>query len=592
MKENIKLNSIGTLKLTEKSTNTVILKKNLILKYSPHILALGLSGNIISSNIKLASWGDNYEESPSGSYYSMTEMECLDKDHKDTGNSSIVTLNVDTKNLTSLTSISFDFNVNKDNTYDLIGKNIQEFGLYFNDKLFSRIALDSDFIFEDWMEIDGEWEIITYNNMGEPFVCPEGEEVGDDSSSSSQSDPSSDSSDSSQSDPSSDSSDSSQSDPSSDSSDSSDSSTEDDPINESLKILASDGSSGDIFGNSVSIDGNYAVVGANRDESYIGSAYVFNVTTGSQLFKLTSSDGAGGDQLGISVSVSGNYAILGAHYDDDNGSNSGSAYIFNVTTGAQLFKLTPSDGASSDYFGDSVGIDGNYAVVGTKSDDDNGSESGSAYVFNVTTGAQLFKLTPSDGASYSWFGKSVSVSGNYAVIGAGYGSSIGSAYVFNVTTGAQLFKLTPSDGASSDGFGISVSVSGNYAVIGSPGDDDNGSNSGSAYVFNVTTGAQLFKLTPSDGESGDWFGNSVSVDGNYAVVGVYNSDDNGSNSGSAYVFNITTGAQLFKLTASDGAGGDLFGNSVDIDGNYAVIGSPSDDDNGSNSGSAYIFDIS
>jgi len=167
------LDAIGTLKLTERVSNQVLLRKNLILKFSPHILALGLSGNIIKTNIKVASWGDNYPESPSGSYYGMLDMECLDKNHIDTGNNSVLELDVTQKDLTSLTSISFDFNINNSNSSDLIGKNLQEFGLYFNDKIFSRIGLDTDFILEDWMEIDGEWEIIVFNNLGSPFECQE-----------------------------------------------------------------------------------------------------------------------------------------------------------------------------------------------------------------------------------------------------------------------------------------------------------------------------------------------------------------------------------------------------------------------------------
>ena len=91
-----------------------------------------------------------------------------------------------------------------------------------------------------------------------------------------------------------------------------------------------------------------------------------------ELAKLTASDGAADDQFGLSVGLSGNTAIVGAHMDDDNGVNSGSAYLFDVTSGSQLAKLTPSDGATYDTFGISVALSGNLAIVGAYGDDVNG----------------------------------------------------------------------------------------------------------------------------------------------------------------------------------------------------------------------------
>ena len=364
------------------------------------------------------------------------------------------------------------------------------------------------------------------------------------------------------------------------------------------KIVASDGAATDQFGISVAISGNYAIVGAYADDDNgtdSGSAYIFNVTTGAELHKLTASDGAAGDNFGYSVAISGNYAIVGAYADDDNGTDSGSAYIFNVTTGAQLHHLLASDGAASDRFGYSVAISGNYAIVGAYKDDDKGGESGSAYIFNVTTGAELHKLTASDGAGIDEFGRSVAISGNYAIVGAhnddDKGSNSGSAYIYNVQTGAELHKLLASDGVAYDNFGYSVAISGNYAIVGSYLDDDEGTDndSGSAYIFNVQTGTQIHKLLASDGAAADYFGRTVAISGNYAIVGAYYDDDKGSSSGSAYIFNVQSGTQLHKLTASDGAASDYFGISVTISGNYAIVGARFDDDNGSASGSAYIF---
>ncbi|MFT4709905.1 MAG: hypothetical protein ACI8Q9_001031, partial [Planctomycetota bacterium] len=326
------------------------------------------------------------------------------------------------------------------------------------------------------------------------------------------------------------------------------------------------------------------------------AAGVAQAGVGDQLAKLLASDGAAGDRFGDSVSISGTTAIVGADRDDDNGFNSGSAYLFDTVTGLQLAKLLPSDGAASDHFGISVSISGTTAIVGAYGDDDNGSASGSVYLFDTVTGLQLAKLLPSDGAAGDRFGFSVSISGTTAIVGAygdddnGSGSGSGSAFLFDTVTGLQIAKLLPSDGAAGDRFGFSVSISGTTAIVGADRDDDNGVDSGSAYLFDTVTGLQLAKLLPSDGAASDFFGSSVSINGTTAIVGAYGDDDNGSGSGSAYLFNTVTGLQIAKLLPSDGAAFDLFGISVSISGATAIVGAYADDDNGSSSGSAYLFD--
>jgi hypothetical protein len=159
---------------------------------------------------------------------------------------------------------------------------------------------------------------------------------------------------------------------------------------------------------------------------------------------------------------------------------------------------------------------------------------------------------------------------------------------------AAVRKLLAEDGAAGDRFG-NVSVSGDTAVIGAGSDDDNGDESGSAYVFVRAadgTWSQQAKLTAADGAAIDCFGWSVAVSGGTAVIGAAGDDDNGDQSGSAYVFVRAvdgTWSQQAKLTAPDGAAEDLFGISVAVDGGTAVIGAYQDDDRGENSGSAYVF---
>ena len=369
---------------------------------------------------------------------------------------------------------------------------------------------------------------------------------------------------------------------------------------EKQKLCASDGQADDAFGNSISMYGDTALIGAFQDDTGTGSVYVFtrsDDTTWTQQAKLTASDGAIVDQFGWSVSLFGDTALIGVYGDDDNGRNSGSAYVFTRTgtTWTQQQKLLASDGEAWDEFGDSVSLSGDTALIGAWGDL---YQEGSVYVFTRTgsTWAQQTKLTPSDDTARC-FGGSVSLDGNTALIGAfGEDDSKGSAYVFTRTgtTWTQEQKLLASDGTIDDVFGLDVSLSADTALIGAYGDDDNGVDSGSAYVFTRTgtTWTEQQKLIASDGATNDEFSRqSVSLDGNTALIGAWFDDDYGVDSGSAYVFtrNGTIWTQQQKLLAKDGAPNDFFGCSVFLSRSTALIGAEHDNDNGFESGSAYVF---
>ena len=355
------------------------------------------------------------------------------------------------------------------------------------------------------------------------------------------------------------------------------------------------------MGRSVAVDGDTMIAGADStDPNGLSDAGVARVYRADGLggwtleAELTASDAAAGDQFGGSVSVSGDTAVVGASGDDDGGSSSGSAYVFTRSGGVwtQQQKLTASDAAAYDYFGWSVSVTGDTVAVGASLDDDGGSNSGSAYIFTRSGGVwtQQQKLTASDAAAGDDFGVSVSVSGDTAVVGAymddDEGADTGSATIFTRSgvTWTEQAKLNSVDAAADDCLGWSVSVSGDTAVVGAPTDADGGSDSGSAYVFTRSGGVwtQQQKLTASDAAENDYFGYSVSVSGDTAVVGAYYNDDGGSNSGSAYVFTRSGGVwtQQQKLTASDAAANDWFGCSVSVSGDTAVVGAYMDDDGG------------
>ncbi len=367
-------------------------------------------------------------------------------------------------------------------------------------------------------------------------------------------------------------------------------------LNEDFKLLASDGAASNQFGSSIAVDRGVVAVGARFDNdngANSGSGYLFDAATGLQLFKLLSSDGAAVDQFGYSIAIDSGVVAVGAIGDDASGDFSGSAYLFDAVTGAQLFKLVPNDGAAFDSFGYSIAIADGVVAVGATQDDDSGSDSGSAYLFDATTGGQIAKLLPTDGAADNMFGWSIGIADGVVAVGAigdnDNGSNSGSAYLFDASTGAQLSKLLPSDGGLADQFGYAIAIDGGVVAVSAWVDDDNGDNSGSAYLFDASTGGQLFKLLPSDGAAFDSFGNSIAIDGDVVAVGSWLDDDSGAGSGSAYLFDSSTGRQIAKLLPTDGASDAWFGWSVAVGDGVVGAGAIGDDTHGSFSGSAYVY---
>ena len=275
-------------------------------------------------------------------------------------------------------------------------------------------------------------------------------------------------------------------------------------------------------------------------------------------------------------------------------------------------RITVSGGAVDDYFGWSVSVDGDTAVVGAPLDDVGAnSDQGTAYVFyRDRDGAGQWglvkTLTASDELADDHFGQSVFVDGDTIVVGAPhdniYHHGEGSAYVFYRNEGGadnwgEKKKVTASDGAAKNSFGASVSVDGDTLVVGAP---RVGNYVGSAYVFYRDEGGadnwgEKKKVTSGSTQQ-EQFGGSVSVDGDTLVVGAFGDDVDGKvNQGSAYVFYRDEGGadnwgQKRKVTSSDGAAEDWFGSTISVSGTTAVVGAFFDDvDANGDQGSAYVF---
>ena len=360
------------------------------------------------------------------------------------------------------------------------------------------------------------------------------------------------------------------------------------------RFAAADGAYADSFGSALALDGNVAVVGASNDDdngTSSGSAYVFRFdgSAWSQRAKLLPGDGAASDLFGHAVAISGDFVVAGADGDTDNGTNSGSAYVFHFdgNTWNEQAKLLPGDGTAGDHFGWSVAVDGDCAIIGAYTDDDQGEDAGSAYVFRYDGGAwtEEAKLVASDGAALDCFGVSVSLSGDVALIGAygdsGHALDSGTAYVFRYDGQSwnEEAKLLASDGGHSDNFGWTVAIAGDTALIGVPRDDDQGYESGAAYVF-IFDGAQWSeqaKLLPgAGGEAYDRFGCAVATAGDIAVIGAREYLGGARGPGAAYVFTRDAFGwfRQARLLASDGALGDRLGAAVAVSGTVALVGAP------------------
>jgi hypothetical protein len=373
---------------------------------------------------------------------------------------------------------------------------------------------------------------------------------------------------------------------------------------EEFILTAEDAAADDFFGLTVAVGGDLVLVGASQDDvtlangrrlSNVGAVYGFSAQSGQQLFKLISADAEAGDRFGTAVAVSEQNAIIGAIGADKGGSSVGAAYIFDTVTGQQLFKLAAPDGAYLDRFGGAVDIHGNVAIVGARGVDRGAVNTGAAYLFDALTGNYLSTLTATDLDESDHFGDAVATNGALALVGAplddAAGINSGAAYVFDVVTGVELFKLSPSDASPFSAFGKAVAVSGNIAVIGAHIKSDVAEHSGAAYLFDVTTGQQLHKLELPLLGPDDRFGFSVAIDGDLVIVGAFRDllGDPNRGPGVAYIFDLRNGQLIGTLGGSDAEFGTWFGQSVAIDGQSAVVGSPLAGDPLARFGSAFVF---
>jgi|GEM_PF-1142410 len=373
---------------------------------------------------------------------------------------------------------------------------------------------------------------------------------------------------------------------------------EDQDFGQVVKSFEANGKTGDVYGTSVAIWGDYAIVGAKGEAQGAGAAYILQRNQGGnnkwgRISRLAPAAIGADDAFGTSVAIHGDWAVVGA-------TGEGKAFLFKKDQGGAnkwglVTTLEGTGGAADDNFGASVAISGQFALVGASMNDEKGLNAGAAYVFNKDQGGidawgQVIKLTGSDTQEGDMFGTTVDLDGNVAAVGAPLndekGLNAGAVYLFNGgNSWNQSKKLTAGDANTLDNYGVSVSVSGTTLAVGANMDDDKGTNSGSVYVYDQNQGGaanwgQTAKLRALDGTANDQLGYAMAVNGRYLAAGARYDDPRGFRSGAMYLFYRQDNGlwiELSKFFEANGGDRDYFGSAVDIYKGTIIAGSPSDD---------------
>jgi hypothetical protein len=378
------------------------------------------------------------------------------------------------------------------------------------------------------------------------------------------------------------------------------------------KLTAFDGNPDDEFGAAVAVYADHALVAAPQNSTFPhlwrGTVYAYKRDSVSGEWELVNYiDGDGElDRFGTAVAMYRGYGIVGSPYSTVLGeSNRGCAYILHGNDAgsyAIVSWLIAADGGPYDQFGRSVSICDSFALVGAPFSDSGGVGAGSAYVFQKVGSDwnQQATLSADDRSYGSYFGRSVAISGDFAVVGVNPdvdSPKPNAAYVFrrDGEDWIQETKLLADGFLKSDLFGYSVGIRGEYMMIGAPGDDDQGDGSGSVYAYKRAVGGWSFitKLLANDGSAGCGFGSAICMDEMQAIIGAERGSGTFDGTGVAYIFvrNGDTWTQQAKVYASDGAPADSFGISVAIHGNNAIVGALRADRSEWNArtGAAYIY---
>ena len=397
----------------------------------------------------------------------------------------------------------------------------------------------------------------------------------------------------------------------------------------------------DFFANSIATNGNYVVVGSIESDaaaSQNGKVYVYNSSGNLQYTidnpSLTAPPGLGeGDQFGTAVACSDSYIIAGAEREDAGGNtDTGAAYIFDITDGSLLFTLanpnptTTEVNPNGDEFGSSVAIAESYAAVAAPNEDVNGigDDTGWVYIFDTSDGSLVHSIeNPNIDAEDEYPGdqlggevQTLAMNDTYTVVGswrentagATGGGDSGAIHIITNSTGAVTTILNPNPNGPDvgtdnfDQFGFSVDInSNNQIIVGAIGEDIDGTNSGNAYLYELvastwTLQGRIANPNNYNTVNNDSFGTEVAISDDYFAVAAIDEDTaSGTSSGVVYIFDIATRTLQNTIENPNAFGNvdnDRFGKVMSLSNTRLAVGVPAEDETGAdNSGKAYLYKV-
>ena len=351
---------------------------------------------------------------------------------------------------------------------------------------------------------------------------------------------------------------------------------------------------GDSFAMAMAIEGPDAVLTAPyKGPKYRGRAWVFDGISGAVRYVLSPSNSNPNDTFGLAVAVHDGLAAVSAN-TDHNGQNSGSVFLFDLQTGKELFEFRAWDGEAGDLFGQCLALGPGRLVVAAPGAEAGAKDCGALYVFDTQTGTELKKIVAKKPRPGMRLGMRLDLDGPHVVASANWDkpdSGRGTVYVFNLFGGKQMHKLDAQNGQAGDGFGSSLAAGGGRVLIGAPSSDQGPTEDlGKAYVFDLTTGAELMYLPPpANIAENDRFGSAVALADGLLLVSAPGADAAGLDIGAVHLLDSQTGAPLGEFARFGQQDGDRFGTRLAASGGRALVGMPFADPQGAASGEGHLF---
>jgi hypothetical protein len=311
------------------------------------------------------------------------------------------------------------------------------------------------------------------------------------------------------------------------------------------KIRPADLAAGHRFGNALAVCGDLALISAPGQGD--GVVYLCNLATGAVVRKFLSPTPNG--EFGRGIALSAEFAVIGA-YNEDNAN--GAVYVYKLATSEAPLRIAAPAPADGSNFGFQVAVQNDLVIAGAFASDLAAADAGAVFVFS-SAGNLLYSIRDPETSASHLFGTSLAVSGTEILVGASnHNRQVGRVNRFDLLTGASKGTLVAEDGQAGDIFGAAVAACGHLAIVGAPGDDDSGTDSGAAYVIDLSTGEQIRKILLSAGRNQASLGVTVAIWGNQAVAGAPGDHDIAESSGAAYLCRPVIGTAPLESVARSG----------------------------------------